>query len=306
MEVSMLHEVYDFAVDMKGKTCLVTGATSGHGEAVAEFLARKGADLIIHGRNPEKLKKVSDNIYNWTGRKPEQLIINFSSMDDIRKKTSEFNKKKRKIHLLVNNAGMVNQGLKLSEDGYEEVLAVNYFAMFLFTLLLLDNLKSAVPSRIVNVSSDAHYIGKLDLSDIDQKKNYSLMGAYGRSKLAIIYFTRELSEKLKGTGVTVNALDPGPIASGIAKKPSLLAKFADLIIQATFPDPLKAAKTCLYLCMSPEVKDITGGYFRFMEKKEPKINFNPEFSHKLWEITSVITGVDLKMEKKEKIKVKGK
>jgi short-subunit dehydrogenase len=121
------------------------------------------------------------------------------------------------------------------------------------------------------------------------------MGAYGRSKLAIIYFTRELAERLKGTGVTVNAVDPGPIASGIAKKPSLLAKFADIIIQLTFPDPLKAAKTCLYLCMSPEVYDTTGVYFRFMEKKEPKIDFNPEFAKKLWDITSAITEIDLKM-----------
>ena len=298
----MNYEKYDFAVDMKGKTCLVTGATNGHGEAVAKFLARKGADVIIHGRSSEKLKKISDDIYKQCGRKPEQLIINFSSMDDIRKKTAEFNKKKRKIHLLVNNAGMVNQGLKLSADGYEEVIAVNYFAMYLFTLLILDNVKSAVPSRIVNVSSDAHYIGKLDLDDIEQKKKYSLMGAYARSKLAIIYFTRELALRLKDSGVTVNAVDPGPVASGIAKKPSLLAKFADIIIQATFPDPLKAAKTCLYLCMSAEVKDITGGYFRFMEQKEPKINFNPEFARRLWEKTSAITGVDLKI----KVKSKGK
>jgi short-subunit dehydrogenase len=128
------------------------------------------------------------------------------------------------------------------------------------------------------------------------------MGAYGRSKLAIIYFTRELAARLKDSGVTVNAVDPGPIASGIAKKPSLLAKFADLIIQLTFPDPLKAAKTCLYLCMSPEVEDITGGYFRFMEKKEPKIDFNPEFARRLWEKTSAITGVDLKMKVKEELK----
>jgi NAD(P)-dependent dehydrogenase (short-subunit alcohol dehydrogenase family) len=286
---------YDFEQDMTGKRCLVTGATSGHGEAVARVLARNGAELTVHGRNPEKLKRVCDGIESETGKRPETLVVNFSSLSDVRRGAEEFCSRDQALDLLVNNAGMVNQGRKVTEDGFEEVFAVNYLAMYVFTLMVLEPLKRAVPSRIVNVASDAHYIASLDLEDLDQKDNYSLMGAYGRSKLAIVYFTRELARRLEGTGVTVNAVDPGPVASGIAKKGSFIAGLADGIIQLTFPKPEKAARSCLYLCMSPDVEGKSGEYFRFMKFKDPKIDFDPEYARKVWEKTADMTGVDLKV-----------
>lgn len=284
---------YDFEREMTGKRCLVTGATSGHGEAVARILARNGAELTVHGRNPDKLKRVCDGIESETGKRPETLVVNFSSLADVRRGAEEFCSRDQTLDLLVNNAGMVNQGLRLTEDGFEEVFAVNYLAMYVFTLLVLEPLKQAAPSRIVNVASDAHYIASLNLEDLDQKNTYSLMGAYGRSKLAIVYFTRELARRLEGAGVTVNAVDPGPVASGIAKKGSFIAGLADVIIQLTFPKPEKAAKSCLYLCMSPEVEGTSGEYFRFMKFKEPKIDSDPEFGRKVWEKTVSMTGVDL-------------
>lgn len=282
---------YEFAVNMTGKNCLITGATSGHGRAVARALAAQGAHCIIHGRNEAKLERTSYEIYRETGNRPETLVANFSSLADVRRSTGVFLKRGIELDLLVNNAGLVNQGMKLSAEGYEEVFAVNYLAMQAFTLGLLPAMKKK-SSRIVIVASDAHYIGKLNLDDLDNKSGYSLMGSYGSSKLAVVYFSLELARRLGETGITVNAVDPGPIASGIAKKPSLIAKIADAIIQLTFPSAEKAARSCLYLCMSPEVSGKTGGYFRFMKFKDPKISDDPEFGKKLWQKTVAMTGID--------------
>ena len=283
---------FDFTVNMTGKNCLITGATSGHGEAVARYLAAQGAHVIIHGRNSVKLEKVRQSIFNETHSMPDILTADFSSMESIRAGAQEFISRNIKLDLLVNNAGLVNKEMKLSTDGYEEVFAVNYLAMHLFTLSILDSLKKNSPSRIVIVASDAHYIGKLNLNETNGEGSYSLIGAYARSKLAVVYFTLELAEILKDTNITVNAVDPGPVASGIAKKPGIVAKIADALIQLTFPKPMKAAKSCLYLSMAPEVEGRTGGYFRFMKFKKPKVSDDPNIRKELWEKTVAITGAD--------------
>ncbi len=118
------------------------------------------------------------------------------------------------------------------------------------------------------------------------------MGAYGRSQLGVAYFTQELARRLGGTGVTVNAVDPGPMATNIAKKPGLLPRVADAIIQLTFPTAARAARTAIYLASSPEVEGVSGKYFRFMKMKEPKLKSGPDFHGRLWEISASMTGAD--------------
>ncbi len=285
--------------ELHGKTCLVTGATNGHGEAVAKALARMGGDIILLGRNSEKCGRVKSEIEAETGKAPKVLLCDLSSLSDIRRAAAEFLSWGLPLHLLVNNAGLVNQKYRESADGYEETFAVNYLAMFALTNLLLDCIIESAPARIVNVSSDTHRIASLDLDDVEGKgKPYGLMGAYGRSKLAIVHFTLELARRLEGSGVTVNAVDPGPIASGIAKKPGLLARTADVIIQFTFPKPGRAARTALYLASSPDVEGQSGMYWRFMKRQEPKTPGGTAFSARLWEITAAMTGVDFAAGKK--------
>jgi NAD(P)-dependent dehydrogenase (short-subunit alcohol dehydrogenase family) len=274
---------------MKGKTCLITGSTSGHGLAVAEALHAMGADIILHGPTRDACESVRNRFRSLAGT----LVCDFSSRRDIARGAGEVLSWKRPIHVLVNNAGMVNRKRRLTVDGVEETFAVNYLAMFQFTLQLLPGILSAAPSRIVNVGSDAHMISMIDPDDIDgSRKSYSVMGSYGRSKLGVAYFTQELARRLSGTGVTVNAHDPGPMASSIAKKPGLLPRIADAIIQLTFPTPARAARTAIYLASSPEVEGVTGKYFRFMRMKEPKLKSGSDFHGQLWEISARITGVD--------------
>ncbi|HOD13662.1 MAG TPA: SDR family NAD(P)-dependent oxidoreductase [Spirochaetota bacterium] len=276
-------------VTMKGKTCLVTGSTSGHGLAVAEALHAMGADIILHGPTPEDCEAVRDRFRSVAGI----LACDFSSRQEIARGAGEFLSWKRPIHVLVNNAGMVNQRRRLTVDGIEQTFAVNYLALFQFTLMVLPRLISAAPARIVNVGSDAHMISALDPDDLDGgKKRYSIMGAYGRSKLGVAYFTQELARRLDGTGVTVNAVDPGPMATGISKKPGLLPYIADAIIQLTFPSAARAARTAIHLASSHEVDGVSGKYFRFMKMKEPKLKSGPDFHSRLWEMSARITGVD--------------
>ena len=279
---------------MKGKTCLVTGSTSGHGLAVAEALGRLGADIIIHGPDRPSCDAARERIGSLTGERPGVIVCDFASRRDIARAAGEFLSLNRPVHVLVNNAGMVNQHLRLSADGIEETFAVNYLAMFQFTLLVLPRVIGAAPARIVNVGSDAHMIASIDLGDIDgSRKKYSIMGSYGRSKLAVAYFTRELARRLAGTGVTVNAVDPGPMATNIANKPELLPRIANAVIKRTFPPPARAARTAVHLAISPDVEGVSGGYFRFMKMKEPRLRAaDPPFGARLWEASARITGAD--------------
>ncbi len=275
--------------DMKGKTCLITGSTSGHGLAIAEALHAMGAEIIIHGPTRDACDAVRGRFASLAG----VLASDFSSRRDIARGAEEFLSWGRPLHLLVNNAGMVNQHHRLTEDGIEETFAVNYLAMFQFTLLILPRLIASAPARIVNVGSDAHMIATLDPEDIDGSKHgYSFAKAYGRSKLGVAYFTQELARRLEGTGVTVNAVDPGPMATSIAKKPGLIPRIADAIIQLTFPTPARAARTAIYVASSPDMSDVSGTYFRFMKMKEPKLASGPDFHARLWEISAGLTGAD--------------
>jgi len=279
--------------DLSGKTCMVTGATSGHGRAVALSLAAGGADLVLLGRNKDKCAAVQREISGRGGRRPGILVCDLSSLTDIRRCAAEFLSWNRPLHMLVNNAGQVNERFRESADGFEETFAVNYLAMFALTLLLLERIKRSAPARIINVSSDTHYMAYLDLDDLEaRRRRYSFMGAYSRSKLAVVYFTRELARRLAGSGVTVNAVDPGPVRSNIANKPGVLARMANALIQCTFPKPEKAARTAVYCATSPDLEGASGGYYRFMKKKDPGVSPDSEFGARLWDITARMVGMD--------------
>lgn len=281
------------STQLSGKNALITGATNGHGKAMAMGLAKAGAQCIIHGRSKGKCEAVQKEIKAATGSEPRILLCNLSSLEDVRRAAKEFLSWKIPLHILVNNAGLVNQKYQESAEGFEETMAVNYIAHFLFTNLILDSIKKAAPSQIINISSDNHRISKLSLDELEpQRGKHSLLGDYGKSKLALVYFTRELAARLEGAGVRVNAVDPGPVASGIAKKPGIIAKIADSIIQLTFPAPERAARSAMHLALTHDSETTTGGYFRFMKWKEPTINKkDPDFGKKLWDVTAQKVGL---------------
>lgn len=288
--------------DMAGRVCLVTGATDGHGRAVAGQLARRGAELVMLGRNPEKCRRVQAEIgaelaaAGSPGKSPDILICDLSSRAEVERAASEYLASGRPLHVLVNNAGLVNLHRQESADGHELTFAVNHLALFQLTLRLLPRLQESAPARIVNVSSDSYRVGKLDLDDLALEK-YSVSNSYARSKLAILYFTLELAKRLEARGdsrVTVNAVDPGPVASNIgANNPGLLYALAKPMIKYLFPSADRAARTAMLLSTDPGIDGKTGGYYRSMKHRQKPLDFDPALSERLWRISAELTGADL-------------
>lgn len=204
---------------MEGKVCLITGGTNGIGKSTAQELARLGATVVIVGRNAQKTCRVVDEIRAASGNQNvDSLLADLSSQQEIRRLADEFKRKYPYLHVLLNNAVGTFMTRQLSVDGIEMTFALNHLAYFLLTNLLLDTLKKSIPARIINISSDAHSGGKIEFDNLQGERSYSSFGPYGNSKLANILFTTELSRRVEGTVVTVNAVHPGLVNTGFGKK----------------------------------------------------------------------------------------
>ena len=247
---------------MNGKICLVTGGTSGIGKATAQALAQMGATVVIVGRNASKTAQLVEELRAASGNKNvDALLADLSSQQEVRRLANEFKRKYSHLHVLLNNAGAYFMQRQLSVDGIEMTFALNHLASFLLTDLLLDTIKASAPARIINVSSGAHTSGKIEFDNLQGEQVYRPR-AYDNSKLANILFTMELAHRLEGSGVTVNALHPGFVATGFAKNngkviAALVSLFAPLVARS----PAKGAETSIYLASSPSVEGITGKYF---------------------------------------------
>jgi NAD(P)-dependent dehydrogenase (short-subunit alcohol dehydrogenase family) len=247
---------------MQGKICLITGGTNGIGKSTAQELARRGATVVIVGRDAHKTSQVVEEIRAASGNTTvDSLLADLSSQQEVRRLADEFKSKYSHLHVLLNNAGGVFMQRQLSVDGIEMTFALNHLAHFLLTYLLLDTVKASTPARIINVSSDAHSGGKIEFDNLQGERNFSA-SAYGNSKLANILFTIELAHRLDGIGVTVNALHPGFVSTGFGKNnPGLLMKIIRAVVPLIARSPEKGAETSIYLASSPEAEKITGKYF---------------------------------------------
>ncbi len=274
---------------MQNKTCLITGGTNGIGKVAALELARMGATIIIVGRNAAKTAQLVEEIKTATGSKTvDSLLGDLSSQADVRRVAAEFKQKYTRLHVLLNNAGVLNMDRKLSVDGIEMTFAVNHLAYFLLTNLLLDTIKASAPARIVNVSSGAHTNGRVDFDNLQGERRYRGMLAYSTSKLENILFTVELARRLAGTSVTVNALHPGFVNTGWAKNGNgLMPKLMAVITPLVARTPEKGAETSIYMASSPEVETITGKYFFDCKPKQPTVQATDmAAAKKLWEVSA--------------------
>lgn len=275
---------------LKDKVCLITGATSGIGKETALALAKEGATIVFTARNTEKGEKVKHEIIEATSnRNIETMYCNLASLESIRDFVDSFKNKYKNLHVLINNAGIWETKRKESADGIELTFAVNHLAPFLMTNLLLDMIKSSAPSRIINLSSDAHKPAKLNFKDIEGKNSWSSFGSYAQSKLCNILFTKKLSQILDGTGVTVNCVHPGLVNTTLFDKMNslLTALFSPFMISSK-----RGAQTSIFLATSDDVKDISGEYFSKKKVITPsKVAKSIENAEKLWEISKRYTGV---------------
>lgn len=277
---------------LAGKCCIVTGANSGIGKVVARELGRQGATVTMVCRDQGKGEAAKKEIELATGSKSIELMIaDLSSLESVRNLAKTYKEKHDKLHILVNNAGLLMGKREVTADGLETTFVVNYLSQFLLTNLLLDTLKASAPSRIVNVTSDAHYQGHIDFDDLEEEKKYSPMKSYSQSKLAQVLFTHELAEKLVGTGVTVNAVHPGVVRTNWGDEGGPMS-IAIRLGRPFMLSPDKGAETPLYVATSPEVADISGKFFaKKKEKESSEESYNKAESKQLWEISAKLSGI---------------
>lgn len=268
------------------KRAIVTGANSGIGKATALGLAKDGMEVILVCRDSVKGDAACKEIIEESGNKNIHIMIaDFSSQKSIRKFAKDFLKKYKHLNVLVNNAGVSLDKMKMTEEGIEWVFAVNHLGYFLLTTLLLDLLKKSAPSRVVNVASGVHYPMKLDFSDLQLTKKWKSYKAYANSKLANVYFTYELARRLDGTGVTVNCLSPGLVKSELFRYQKLPLVFR-IIKKLIGKTTEQGAETPIYLATSPTVEGVTGKYFESRKaKKSSKISYDEEIAKKLWTVS---------------------
>jgi NAD(P)-dependent dehydrogenase (short-subunit alcohol dehydrogenase family) len=280
---------------MKNKLCLITGATSGIGRATALKLADLGASLLLLSRNEKMGEKICDQIKKGNSNAQTKFYkVDISSMKEVSNVSEKIKADFDHIDVLINNAGARFDQYFKNDEGIELTFATNHLGHFLLTLSLIEMLKKAPQGRIINISSPAHSRGTLEFDDIVAPANYDRRLAYGRSKLANLYFTYELSSRLKNYKITVNAVDPGGVATNFSRNNGVYAwlkHYLSYILQLKLISPQKAAETIVYLASSEDVSKTTGKYF--YEKKE--INSSPasyskEAALKLWQISSKLTG----------------
>ena len=268
-------------------TILITGATSGIGLEAAVALARQGDRLVLVGRDQRKMNAAVDEVKLRAGAAaaPDSWLCDFGSQAQIRTLAAGVLSSYDRLDVLVNNAGLATQRREVTEDGIERTFAVNHLGPFLLTNLLLDLLVKSAPARIVNVASSEHYDATMDLADLGfERGGWGMVKAYRRSKLGNVLFTRALANRLEGKGVTVNAVHPGAVATGIWDcAPGWMQPMIWLAKKLILISPEKAAKSVVQLASSAEVEGKTGLYFNQLEKKVPsKLARDDELAEKLW------------------------
>jgi len=271
---------------MIGKTCLITGANSGIGKETARGLAELGARVVLVCRNPQRGESAKEDIVRRSGSGSVDLLLaDLSSLQEVRGLAERVVERYERLHVLVNNAGLFSLRRSRTVDGFETTFAVNHLAPFLLTNLLLELLKKSAPSRIVNVSSVSHYGGHIDFEKLRAGRAGSGMGGYSNSKLALVLFTYELARRLRGTGVTVNCLHPGAVATNIWRVPTWLTR----LFMASAE---KGAETPIFLASAPEIEMATGKYFDSGEaKKSSEESYDNQVAERLWHLSAELVGL---------------
>ena len=281
--------------NLENKVCLITGATNGIGEEAAKELNKMGAEIVFVARNEGKGEQLKAELKEATGKEPTMILANLSSQAEVKSAAEKFLSMEKPLDILLNNAGIMNRERNITEDGLEEVFSVNHLAYFTFTLMLIDKLKSTEGSRVVNVASGAHqFVKEMNFGDLQSEKVFKPMQVYGQSKLANILFTKSLANKLMDYGVTVNCLHPGFVSTGIGSNNKGIWNILMSLARPFARKTDKGAETSVYLCSSPEVKDISGEYF--VDCKIEKVSDAAKSSDqadKLWKISSELTGLGL-------------
>jgi len=287
---------------MQGQQVLITGATSGIGEATAMALAAKGASLTLLCRSRDKGQQVIARITAVTGnRNVDLLIADLNDLASVTAAANEFIARGKPLHVLINNAGAINVRREVSGassglnggEGIEKMLYVNHLAHFVFTLKLVPLLVKSAPARVVIVASDAHaFIRDLAWDDLSAETSFASMGRYGQSKLANIWFMLELAKRLAPLNVSVNALHPGAVSTGLGSNNGWIGKLIPLLVKPFFKTPEQGAQTSIYLASTEAGAINQGLYFTNSKPVKPKPwALDLARAQRLWQLSEDLSGV---------------
>uniref|UniRef100_A0A8D2Q927 Retinol dehydrogenase 11 n=1 Tax=Varanus komodoensis TaxID=61221 RepID=A0A8D2Q927_VARKO len=277
---------------LNGKVAVITGGNTGIGKETAKGLAQRGARIIIACRNMAKGNAAAHEIRTETGN--QQVIVKELDLADcksIRRFAKDFLKEESKLHILINNAGVLMSSYTKTADGFEMHIGVNHLGHYLLTFLLLDLLKQSAPARILNVSSIIYCCGIIDFQNLQGEKFYNWFLAYSKSKCANILFTRELASRLQGTGVTVNALHPGVVYTGFGHQ-FWHVKCWQTLCRFMLKTPKEGAQTSINCAVAEELESVTGKYFS--DCKEACVapqGRDEDTTKKLWQISCELLGI---------------
>ena len=272
------------------QTAVVTGASSGIGLYTALGLARTGMRVVMAGRDRARTEAARRFVTERSGSDRVAIALaDFSSLAEVRRLADEILAAQSRLDLLVNNAGLMSPKYRFSLDGFELTFAVNHLAPFLLTNLLLDRLKASAPSRIVTVASEAHRGHRLILGQLAQPHDWSTLRAYGRSKLCNILFTRELGERLEGSGVLATCLHPGGVATAIDQRGGL-TQLMWRLIKPFMKSAEKGAETSLFLATVPDLAPFHRGYVigKSLARPDPAA-LDGGLARRLWEESARLT-----------------
>ena len=253
-------------MSMKGKVVVVTGSNVGIGLETAVGVAALEATTILACRNRTKAEAAAREVTQRTWNDDVHVVdLDLSDLATVRKAADEVLAGWGRLDVLVNNAGGVWSERRLTAQGFEQTFGVNHLGHFYLTNLLLDRLRGSAPARVVNVTSVGHHAAfrGMRFDDLQSERRYDSMEAYSRSKLANLLFTRELARRLAGTGVTANAVHPGPVRSGFGMDGDLtgLQGWGMRVVRPFEISARRGAKTSLYVATSPELAGETGLYW---------------------------------------------
>ena len=279
---------------MKGKVVLITGASSGIGKQTALGLSKMGASLVLICRDRERGEAAKEEVMRTAGTGAVDLLLaDLLPLREVKRVAAEFEGTHPKLDVLINNAGASFTNYDETEDGIERTMAINYFAPFLLTNLLLGALKKSAPSRVVNITSSEHFDARLDLDNVGKDHRMGTVGsdAYRRSKLAVVLFTYELARRLQGTGVTANCLHPGAVRTKIWSHVGALTplfRFMSLFM----PSAEKGARAPIYLASSQDVVGVSGKYYaKNVPRRSSEASYDEAAARRLWELSARMTGL---------------
>jgi retinol dehydrogenase 14 len=286
--------------NMHGKVVLIAGGTGGIGRATAEGLARKGATTLIVGRHRETGEAAVTDIKANSGNNAIAFFpADLTSQNELRQLAQSVTARYPHIHVLMNNVGNVQPQRKQTVDGIEMTFALNVLAPFLLTNLLLPALEASVPSRIINVNSMVYRYGaSIDLNDLQSSRQaYRLMKVYSKAKFANLLLTYEFSRRLAGTGMTVNAVDPGFTIKvpelGHAQSWYMLLAWPLIKLGGSIMTYQRAARSSIYAASSPALEGVSGKYIRTAKKPvaSSKASYDESLARRIWQACTELTGL---------------